>query len=425
VVRARRDLGGSVQDLFEREGQLWAVVERVEARPVAGLGAEPSREDAMRPSKVEDDLSEVEGEPSKVDPGLGGSPSATFPEDRGPAMPVKLLPYEPSRPTHPPTNTTRRMEGEVLRVRGRDVTIDLGTDDDVRPGMRVEFLTGTPLTEHEGIADPNDLSFSQLAVGVVQSATAKRARVRLGINERVPVGSIARATNAPLTASSASPPRASDFWEVSALIRPFMVIDDLGGGLLLDGALGYRFDSGLHLELVVQPLGLASADAGGVSTFTTFFMVNYDARSFEIGGGLGAQTVNEPEFYEATGSGTVLPQHLRIGALDGVHLDVLSTAVLFRRNFRFSGLRGAVQIPFGDGGWFMVFRGGGGLAGYVFGEVAIRSLTAGNGGRGSTFVVASIGGAGVFKQGSCDFDFCNASISYAGPTIGVGFEHRF
>lgn len=398
-VVERRDLGGSVTGFFEQAEQLWAIVERTEARPVNPLSSAAG-------ATLPEDL---------------GPPPDRFPRMNGPSESMaRLLGERPASPVQEPVTP----EGRVLRVEGRVLTIDLGVSAGVRPGSRIEFSTRA---RDGGLGDLGDTAIVPLAIGVVRAAGPGRARVLVGLNERVPVDAIARPTKAPTTASTAAPARVSDVWEVSGLVRVFPALDEFGGGFLVDASAGYRFASDLHLEVRVEPFGVATADDGSIATVTAFALANYDTRLFEIGAGLGVQTVNDPDFFETTGSGTVVPQHLRLGAQDGVNLDLSSTAVLFRKRFRFSGFRGSLQIPLTAGGWLLSIRGGGGTAGYAFGELGARVLVSGNGRADSSFLLVSLGGVGLFKSASCDSDFvfCEGEVSYGGPTFGFGVEHRF
>jgi hypothetical protein len=272
------------------------------------------------------------------------------------------------------------------------------------------------------MADP---ALVQLAVGTVRAAASGRARVGLGMNENVPLGSVARPSQAPLTASTAAPDRAAGLWAFSGIVRPFVALGELGGGLLLDSFIGYRFEHGLHVQGVIEPLGFATANSSGVVTASAFFFVGYDTRWFEVGTGLGIQTVNEPDYFEEKGTGLLVPQRLRLGALDGLQLELRSDVVLFRQRFEFGGMRGSLQVPIGNDAWYVVFRGGGGLSGYGFGEVGIRLLLSGNGSSGSSFVTVTVGGLSIFAQGVCDFTVCEPNRSYGGPSVGLGIERRF
>jgi len=97
------------------------------------------------------------------------------------------------------------------------------------------------------------------------------------------------------------------------------------------------------------------------------------------------------------------------------------------------------SVPISERSW-LFGRGGGGAAGFGFGELGLRLLLFGNGHRDSGFVSAALGGAGLFgeKKTACvrlydpatnqpltdTTSTCYESVSYAGPMVGLGFEWR-
>jgi hypothetical protein len=263
------------------------------------------------------------------------------------------------------------------------------------------------------------------AVGEVVRSSPGRARVEIGTNEQVPSHAKARPTAAPVTRATFAPPRAAGVWELAFLARPFLVLGDLGAGALLDANVGYRWQQPFHVQASLTPLGFGSARAGAIAALGAFIAGSYDTRLFEVGLGLGGQTVNEPEFGLNPGSGLLISQLLRLGARDGAHLDFLSYVTLFHSNFDFSGLRVTAQIPLGARTWLRL-AGGAGSLGVAFGEVGLRLLTAGNGGPGSLFLTTTIGGTGLSR--SCsevpDSTSTCSARDYSGPMIGFGLEFR-
>jgi hypothetical protein len=215
------------------------------------------------------------------------------------------------------------------------------------------------------------------------------------------------------------------------MARPFVALEDLGGGFLLDASVGYRFESELHVEAVVSPLGWATGeDKPSVVPAVGFVKGSFDSHLFEIGLGFGGATVHDVTFPTESGSGLLVVQQVRIGAVDGLGLDVLSHVTLFHSRFRFSGMTARGQIPMGDRFWLLI-AGGGGAAGYGYGELGVRALLRGNGDKGSFFFTGTVGGVGVFETvkttcGTADLEFgCDEEIVYAGPTLGAGGEWRF
>jgi hypothetical protein len=214
-------------------------------------------------------------------------------------------------------------------------------------------------------------------------------------------------------------------------VRPFLALDEYGGGFLADASVGYRFEGALHVEAALSPFAYGTVEnQPSVVPFGAFVKASYDGDLFELGLGIGAESVNDVPIGADPGSGILFVQHLRIGALDGLHFDVLNHAVLFHSEFEFSGLVMRGQIPVGRRFW-LLFAGGGGTAGYAYGESGVRALMRGNGDRGSFFLTGTIGGVAVFQNRNeicrdVDVTFpCPEESNYGGPMIGAGGEWRF
>jgi hypothetical protein len=384
---AVQDLRGEVDGFFAREGELWAEVTSRSAVPIARAGgATPIS--GRKPAPMPPDTAAPEATPTPVAPA----------RDR----------LEPAP----------RVHGEVIETGPGYVIVDFGSADLVSDQSHIAFFRVT----REPFGDFVSARRERLAVGVVDSVAASRARVKLGINERVPKGALAELTVDELTGSQLAPPRVSGLWEVAFLARPFLVLGDLGTGLVLDARLGYRTEH-FHLEGLLLPLAVATASDGATMPVVGFVTGSYDSRLFEIGLGLGGQTVNDTQYQLEPGTGATVVQRARLGARDGLHLEVFTYLVLFHSEFDFSGARVSGQIPLGRAGW-LILQGGGGSAGLGFGELGLRTLLAGNGDRDSLFITVTVGGADAFVNESCEDFFCETEIDYGGPTIGAGLEWR-
>jgi hypothetical protein len=262
----------------------------------------------------------------------------------------------------------------------------------------------------------------------VESVFQRRARVALGVDELVGKDSRVQPTSAEVTQSVFAPPRAAGLWEVSFLARPLLVLDELGAGGMLDASVGYRFRAPLHIEAALAPLAFASAREGAVTPIAGVISAFFDTHYFEIGLGVGAQTVNDPPFALDRGTGLTIAPRMRIGARDGAYLDVSSYVALFHSDFRFSHLRVGVQIPVGSQAWLLA-AGGGGTMGLAYAEVGLRLLLSGNGGPGSFFLSTTVGGVSMFdgcnvlREVQVTSESCTTH-SYAGPMLGAGGEWR-
>ncbi len=391
-----QDLGGDVIGLFERDGMVWAEIARLEARPVR-IDAVSTRAFPTEPSTP----------PTSVE------------------RPV------PSRPVAPPPlavvpRPVRTPEGKVTEASLGEVVIDLGSNQGLKHGDRIELSE----TTSEDVGGELASRRSVTAVGVVTAVAPGFARVQLGMNERAPVGATARFVTRDRTQSRVSPPRLSSLWEVAFRVRPFVTLDGLGGGALTQASVGYRFDAPVHVAAEAYPFGYANGKGTpAVVPVATFVSASYDHEVFEIGLGLGLETVNDTTFQVDAGTGTLIAQRLRLGARDGLNLDLRNDVVLFHSSFEFSGLVGSALIPVGSSSW-LAFEGGGGTAGYGYGEVGVRSLLRGNGDRGSVYFTVSVGGVTMFEDrtrtcGGPGFTFeCGDTVTYGGPMLGAGGEWR-
>lgn len=383
---------GSVVGVFERGGRVWVELQVSSARPLNLTGESKTHELGPDP----------------------GPPSAPTPS-RAPASGARVAPA-PSVPVDVVVT------GRVLSSDGGRVVVDLGREHHVDVGSHVEFVVTVP--------DDSPLGKFQrrvvVAVGRVSSVTEGQSLVELGVAEEVPVHAEASVSSLPLTRNRSAPPRASDLWTVSGVIRPFFVLEELGLGALNELSVGYQSSGPLRYQLQLSPLAFASAGPGSTVAAVVIGLVSYDTRLFEIGLGFGFQTVNDGNY--EPGTGLTVAQSLRFGALDGLNLSLRNDVSLFHSEFDYSAFSGEAQIPVSDRGW-MVLEGGGGTVGYAFFEVGGKVLLMGNGTRGSVFLRGTIGYAALYENQPLvtDFDggfFGGEELYYGGPLLGLGVEWR-
>lgn len=382
-----RDLGGSAVGLFSADNQLWVQVNSVRAQPLA-LRATHTPSAPPQPS---------------ASPPPAPAPAPTITRTRPEALPMPV--------PIPPRAAKIRAREDAL------ITIEVAPGSEPPPGTRIAFTK--LVTDARGEREEK-----VYAVGHAVSRSVRRAKVQIGINEDVPADASARVTSLPTTASVFAPPRARGIWEMSFLARPFLVLDDLGLGGVLDAEVGYRMDAPVHFCAALTPLAFGTARAGAMGTFAGMIMAAYDSHAFEAGLGLGVQTINDPGFGLDRGSGTLVAERVRIGARDGAHLELQSHVVLFHRSFEFSDLRVTAQIPLGARTWLHA-AGGGGSMGLATGELGVRQLLTGNGGSGSVFFTALVGWAAVFRGCNVLSTANNCiELDYQGPMLGAGAEFR-
>jgi hypothetical protein len=392
----RQAIPGRAVGLFSRNGRVWVEIETLSARP----------------------LHEVE-------------PEATVPASResaprappSPPLPLAPLPLEPQPG---PTASDRAAPvaiailGRVVTARAGRLVIDLGARHGARVGGRVELAIAA-----EGrIAGFHEREV--LAVATIVSVTDEQSLVELGTGEEVPVGAEATLTSWEPTSSRFAPPRVTGIWSVAGVLRPFFVLDQLGVGSLSELALGYQAKGPLRYQLLVSPVAFSSADDGSALSALALGLVSFDTRLFEIGLGVGVQTVNDSD--HEPGWALSLSQSLRFGALDGLHVSIRNDVSLFHGKFEYSAFNGEAQIPVSERGW-MVLQGGGGTVGFGFFELGGKVLAIGNGTPGSVFLRGTIGYATVYQTSNQSvFDattgFADGDVDHAGPLVGLGIEWR-
>lgn len=388
-----QDLGGSVIGFFSANGRLWVEIRSLRAQELTAAASSA-------------DISPARGDAQATPTAKPPPPTAAAASVTGTAPSGADLGFE--------------AEGKII---GREDETLVLTMQGQRPRQRTHIaFSGTDTTRARS---EEDVVF---AVGEVVASSASSVRVAIGTNEEVPSNARAHVTSAPVTRSSFAPPRAANIWELGFVARPFLVLEDLGAGAMLDASVGYRGKGPFHVQASLAPFAFATARAGALATVGAFLSGAYDSRLFEVGLGLGGQTVNDPDFGLDPGSGLLVSQLLRLGAHDGAHLAFRSYVTLFHSSFEFSSLRVDAQIPLGGRTWLRL-AGGGGTIGLGYGEIGLRVLTSGNGGAGSIFLNSTIGWVGLYKscnQATADSTltgFCQ-TVNYDGPMLGAGLEFR-
>jgi hypothetical protein len=389
---AERDLGGSTTGFFLRDGKLWVEITSRNAQ-----------------------LLELPGSVnvSAATPPSPALESVVSPPIAAPVLPPRR-PFSRFIPAKP-----ERQDATVKSIEPGSVVVNLGSTDGIHSADHVAFYDekSERFTETE-----STVQRTLLAVGNVVSVTEGHARVQLGLNEQVPVGTLALKTDLPLSAALLAPPRSAGIWEVGFMARPFVVLENLGFGAFLDASVGVRLTAPVHLEALLSPLGFATAKDGATVPAAGVVTASYDTRLFEVGLGVGGQTVNSPDISLDPGSGLVIAQRVRLGSRDGLYIEALSYVTLFHSDFSFGNLRVRGQIPVGDRSW-LTAAGGGGILGLAFGEIGLRLLMTGNGGPGSFFLSSVIGAVNVFRGCVVEGTACT-QIDYVGPMVGMGGEWR-
>ncbi len=231
-------------------------------------------------------------------------------------------------------------EGRVVGTRDNDAIVDLGSGSGLALGDRVSIRLVTPVDLGDGeIAYEHET----IAIGEVTALTGRRALVRLGSNEYVPIGATAvRSPDEETSDSRVDPPRIGGVWELSGSARLFAVNSALGGGVLGDLSVGYRGERPFFVRARLDPSGFTVHRLDRNSSFRTasagsaMVMAGIDHRYFGFGAGFGVTRVLPvtTEYCQSIPSRTCtdVPDgaaagfsfgiHGRIGNQDGLMLSV-------------------------------------------------------------------------------------------------------
>lgn len=347
----------------------------------------------------------------------------------------------PDRPSESAASTA--MRGSVLSSELGVVIVDLGSEDELQIGDRVEFVVEQTTALGEGQEAEQERI---VAVAPVQTVTDDRAGVALGISERVPDDAFVRPSERNITESLHTPPRLGSLTRTSVQLRPFLALSTLGAGTVSQGLVAHQFEGPWTIEAIFDPLAFGIAEEANLLAVTATGLASFDTTLFQVGLGLGATTVDATAFgprdeFDESGDdpevetelALALAQKVRLGALDGLHLQVSNSFFLADEAFRYGGTTAQIQIPagsIGESSW-LIARGGGSFAGHSFGEVGLRVLSRGNGDRGSVYFTPTVGGANI--RGAAEVErqiqpnpptTIIEQVSYGGPMIGFEVEWR-
>jgi hypothetical protein len=404
-VIEQRPTPGVASGFFLRDGTLWVETTSVQAARLVPVEAD---------AQIVPDPLATQGKPPAPNP--------------PPLAAAAVAPVAQAAPGAPRTGEMSAdedyepAEANVVSLDPGFAIIDMGREHGVASGDHVAFER----VVKDRVDDDNAAQRRErLAVGMAVAIGESRTRVELGVGERVDIGAFAHPTREPVSARPFAPARLGGVWHVGFFVRPFLIVDNFGFGTSFEARAGYRFDVPFHLEAMVVPFTVATGREGAVVAATGLVVASFDSKFFELGLGLGGQTVNDPAFDLEAGTGTTIAQRLRIGSADGGNIEVMTYVTLFHSEFEFADINIHAQLPVGDRSW-LIANAGGGTGGMGFGELGLRVLLSGNGDAGSFLISATIGGVHVFESGFCEEEFRNCTeVDYTGPMAGFGSEWRF
>jgi hypothetical protein len=267
--------------------------------------------------------------------------------------------------------------------------------------------------------------------------------------------------------SIVAPARQGGLWEMAFLTSVFVPFGNLGIGQLGSASVAYRFEAPLVLRAELAPFGFAGpattnnspgfssgggpvgpggfpptqtppqtpgpGNGGIVSVFAAHLLFGLDTQFLEVALGLGGATVNENGAFRQGGgapqTGAVsIAQATRIGARDGLALNMESSAIALNSKFDLGYFVMSAQIPVSAKA-MLVIRGGGGNVGFAYGDLGVRVLVHGNGGKHTLALTGFAGGAMIglnLCSSNPDPPFTTAcnTANLAGPSLGGAVEWK-
>jgi hypothetical protein len=180
------------------------------------------------------------------------------------------------------------------------------------------------------------------------------------------------------------------------------------------------------LGVEMSPVAIASAGDGlGAATHLRVIGA-YVTDHLSLGLGIGAR------LQRFGPSGLSIAPSLRLGSLDGLHLELTYAHTLAPNRFTnkmtsgFSNVLARVQVPVTQR-LALQLDTGLSLDTWAYATLGLRHRLFGDGGRGSWFISGAFGLAMVVDKSVCTYtvDACGASATSYGPTVSFGLEYRF
>ncbi|MDP9150684.1 MAG: hypothetical protein M3O36_12200 [Myxococcota bacterium] len=265
-----------------------------------------------------------------------------------------------------------------------------------------------------------------------------------------------------------APPRRGGLWETAFLTSVFVPFGNLGIGQLGAASVAHRFESPIVVRAEIAPFGIAGpatttsgqptfgsgggpvgpgqpppvqsspptpgpSNGGAVTVLAAHLMAGLDTQFVEVCLGLGGATVNEngslrPGGGAAQTGAVSIVEAARIGARDGLALNMESSAIAVNSKFDLGFFVMSLQIPVSMKA-MLVARGGGGNVGFAYGDLGVRVLVHGDGGKGTVALTGFAGAAAILLNlcsSNPDPPFttaCNAA-TLGGPSLGGAVEWK-
>lgn len=343
----------------------------------------------------------------------------------------------------------------VARVDVGLAVVDGGTKAGLEVGTRVRFLRlESVVVPAIGAAGTETRTLErEVASGVVKQVEPDRAIVEVARGGRVRVGDRIdrRPTSEP---SLLAPPRFEGFREIGGVVRPTLALDTLGVGMVGEAWVTVGFDTPWYVSGRLSPIGLGWSTEGNPLSVAALGTGGYDTRYFGVGLGAGWSMLNVNPgnaYYDASGaeieadfedvsSAFAFVQEARLGARDGLRLEIRNTLLLTPRYvytettdengqyvgtyteegvaFSFGGIAMDLAVPTGDR-TDLFFDFGTGDAGATWVEGGVSSWLKGNGDVGSVGLRVGAGYAGLSGRPNDSY------VQIGGPMVSVGGRYRF
>jgi hypothetical protein len=224
-----------------------------------------------------------------------------------------------------------------------------------------------------------------------------------------------------------APPAPRDLTRATLELRPFLGLIANSWGGIGDARVEHYFGVPFMLGLELAPLAFASSGSGPGAIAHARLHAAYVTSYLAVGLGVGGRLQRFGR------SGLSLAPTLRLGALDGLNLAVEYSYVVAPNQYTgkdtvgFSNVLGTLTVPV-TRSLALQLEGAFSLDLWAYATLGLRQRLRGDGGPGTWFVSAALGGAWIADRAPCNYDAltpCGGSALSFGPTISVGVERRF
>lgn len=360
----------------------------------------------------------------------------------------------------------KRFAGTVTKVRGDIAVLDIGADAGVAQGDRFEIRAQALTRQYDletGLYEQRP-SNQITAVVEVASVSADKALVTLGRGDRARVGDHALPTNKKTSGNSWFPGYERSLNRIQAKVGPYLGINTLSAGMLTSVMYDRTFAFPMRLSAGFSNIGLVFGE-DFAAPFHLDVVPSYDTDYFEVGLGLGYVFSSHERR-----RGLSFLQKVRLGTVDGLKLTVQNAFIYERRRtsswfadfgsndskaigddctptdddkdlsgyeFNWEGVDASLSIPL-TRRVTLVTDWSYSNAGWLYGDLGIRTLVMGNGGHGTLIIPVTIGGVALNdyvpsgRETYCDADSNKVSSLqeynsrvYAGPVVTVGIDYRW